>query len=120
MRGASVPLPCWPAIWIGACTMPGRRYCSMTRRWSKPKARVALSSVAPAAYSGPSRVSASGIKKALRLTDDGLLLHSLDTLIAKLAMRFRNTCRAPADPTVPALSQLTEPTDADSTPRRTS
>ena len=49
-------------------------------------------------------------KKASRRTDDGLPLHSLDTLVAELATRCRNTCRVPADPSAPALSMLTEPT----------
>ena len=49
-------------------------------------------------------------KKARRRTDDGLALHSLDTLLAELATRCRNTCRVRSDPTAPAFSLLTEPT----------
>ena len=49
-------------------------------------------------------------KKACRRTDDDAPLHSLDTLIAELATRCRNTCRVPADPAAPPLSLLTEPT----------
>ena len=49
-------------------------------------------------------------KKARRRTDDGLALHSLDTLLAELATRCRNTCRVLLDPTAPAFSLLTEPT----------
>ena len=49
-------------------------------------------------------------KKARRRTDDGLALHSLDTLLAKLATRYRNTCRVLSDPTAPPFSLLTEPT----------
>ena len=49
-------------------------------------------------------------KKARRRTDDGLALHSLDTLLAELATRCRNTCRVLSDPTAPAFSLLTEPT----------
>ena len=49
-------------------------------------------------------------KKASRRTDDGLPLHSLDTLLGELATRCRNTCRVPADPSAPTLSVLTEPT----------
>ena len=49
-------------------------------------------------------------KKARRRTDDGLALHSLDTLIAELATRCRNTCRVPSDPAAPPFSLLTEPT----------
>ena len=45
-----------------------------------------------------------------RRTDDGLALHSLDTLLAELATRCRNTCRVLSDPTAPAFSLLTEPT----------
>ena len=48
-------------------------------------------------------------KKARRRTDDGLALHSLDTLLAELATRCR-TCRVLSDPTAPAFSLLTEPT----------
>ena len=50
-------------------------------------------------------------KKARRRTDDGLALHSLETLIAELATRCRNTCRVQSDPTAPAFSLLTEPTE---------
>ena len=49
-------------------------------------------------------------KKASRRTGDGAPLHSLDTLLGKLATRGRNTCRVPADPSAPPLSVLTEPT----------
>ena len=49
-------------------------------------------------------------KKARRRTDDGLALHSLDTLLAELATRCRNTCRVLSDPAAPAFSLLTEPT----------
>ena len=49
-------------------------------------------------------------KKAPRRTDDGAPLHSLDTLLGELAIRCRNTCRVPADPSDPPLSLLTEPT----------
>ena len=48
-------------------------------------------------------------KKARRRTDDGLPLHSLDTLIAELATRCRNTCRVLADPAAPPFALLTEP-----------
>ena len=49
-------------------------------------------------------------KKARRRTDDGLALHSLDTLLAELATRCRNTCRVRSDPAAPVFSLLTEPT----------
>ena len=49
-------------------------------------------------------------KKACRRTDDALALHSLDTLLAELATRCRNTCRVRSDPTAPPFSLLTEPT----------
>ena len=48
-------------------------------------------------------------KKARRRTDDGLALHSLDTLIAELATRCRNTCRVLSDPAAPPFALLTEP-----------
>ena len=50
-------------------------------------------------------------KKALRRTEDGLALHSFETLIAELATRCRNTCRITSDPTAPAILQLTQPTE---------
>ena len=49
-------------------------------------------------------------KKALRCTEDGLPVHSFDTLIAQLATHCHNTCRIQSDPTAPNFSQLTEPT----------
>jgi ribosome-associated translation inhibitor RaiA len=49
-------------------------------------------------------------KKARRRTEDGLPLHSLDTLMAELATRCRHTCRITSDPTAPAFPQLTEAT----------
>ena len=49
-------------------------------------------------------------KKARQRTDDGLVLHSLDTLIAELATRCRNTCRVLSDPAAPPFALLTEPT----------
>ena len=51
-------------------------------------------------------------RSARRRTDDGLALHGLDTLLAELATRCRNTCRPLSDPTAPAFSPLTEPTQA--------
>ena len=48
-------------------------------------------------------------KNAGRRTDDGLALHSLDTLIAELATRCRNTCRVLCDPAAPPFALLTEP-----------
>ena len=48
-------------------------------------------------------------KKTRRRTDDGLALHSLDTLIAELATRCRNTCRVLSDPAAPPFALLTEP-----------
>ena len=50
-------------------------------------------------------------KKTRRRTDDGLVLHSLDTLLAELATRCRNTCRVLSDSTAPPFSLLTEPTE---------
>jgi hypothetical protein len=49
-------------------------------------------------------------KKATRRTDEGLPLHSLDTLIADLATRCRNTCRLQGDPDAPTFTQITAPT----------
>ena len=47
-------------------------------------------------------------KKTRRRTDDGLALHSLDTLIAELATSCRNTCRVLSDPVAPPFALLTE------------
>lgn len=49
-------------------------------------------------------------KKATRRTDEGLPLHSLDTLIADLATRCRNACRLKHAPDAPVLIQITAPT----------
>jgi transposase len=49
-------------------------------------------------------------KKALRLTADGLPVHSFDSLLEALATRCRNTCRVKATPSNASFSQLTEPT----------
>ena len=49
-------------------------------------------------------------KKAARITEDGLPIHSFATLMAELATRCRNRCRLKADPQSPVLYQDTEPT----------
>ena len=49
-------------------------------------------------------------KKATRLSDDGLSLHSFDSLIAELGTRCQNTCRLKASPGTPTFVQTTEPT----------
>ena len=49
-------------------------------------------------------------KKAHRKTDDGLPVHSFETLLAELATRCRHQCRLKSDPNAPTLEQLTEPT----------
>ena len=49
-------------------------------------------------------------KKGVRRTEDGLPVHSFDTLLAALGTRCRATCRMTADPTAPRIQQLTEPT----------
>jgi hypothetical protein len=50
-------------------------------------------------------------KKASRRTEDGLPLHSFDTLLAELATRCRNTCRLKTDPDAPTFTQITAPTE---------
>jgi transposase len=58
----------------------------------------------------PAQPSASAQrKKALRKTDDGLPLHSFDTLLAALQTRCRNRCRAKSLPHSPSFSQITAP-----------
>jgi len=59
----------------------------------------------------PAKSSASAKrKKAVRVTEDGLPIHSLSTLMAELATRCRNRCRLKADPYYPKIYQDTEPT----------
>ena len=61
--------------------------------------------VAPAKPTAP-----ANRKKTVRLTEDGLPIHSFATLMAELATRCRNRCRLKADPQSPVLYQDTEPT----------
>lgn len=49
-------------------------------------------------------------KKVVRLTSEGLPIHSFQTLMAELATRCRNRCRLKHDPSAPAFYQVTEPT----------
>lgn len=70
-----------------------------------PQARQTRDPVAPAQPS-PSVKR----KKAVRHTEDGLPVHSFDTLLATLGTRCRTTYRMTADPTAPRFQQLTEPT----------
>lgn len=59
----------------------------------------------------PAKPSASAKrKKAERITEDGLPIHSFATLMAELATRCRNRCRLKADPQSPVIFQDTEPT----------
>jgi transposase len=47
-------------------------------------------------------------KKALRLTSEGLVVQSFDTLLMELGTRCRNRCRIKSDPKGPTFHQLTE------------
>jgi len=59
----------------------------------------------------PAKPSASAKKKkTVRLTIDGLPIHSFETLLAELATRCRNQCRIKSDPNSAPFSHLTEPT----------
>jgi transposase len=59
----------------------------------------------------PAKPSASAKKKkTVRLTPDGLPIHSFETLLAELATRCRNRCRIKSDPNSAPFSHLTEPT----------
>lgn len=59
----------------------------------------------------PAKPSASAKKKkTVRLTTDGLPIHSFETLLAELATRCRNRCRIKSDPHSAPFSHLTEPT----------
>lgn len=59
----------------------------------------------------PAKPSASAKrKKTVRVTEDGLPIHSFSTLMAELATRCRNRCRLKADPQSPVIFQDTDPT----------
>jgi len=59
----------------------------------------------------PAKPSASAKrKKTVRLTPDGLEVHSFQTLLAELATRSRNRCRVESDRAGPTFYELTEPT----------
>lgn len=59
----------------------------------------------------PAKPSASAKrKKAKRLTEDGLPVHSFDTLLKELGTRCRNLCRVKSDPSGEAFYQVTDPT----------
>ena len=49
-------------------------------------------------------------KKGKRRTEDGLPLHSLETLMAQMGTRARHQCRLPSEPDAPCVQRLTEPT----------
>jgi len=57
----------------------------------------------------PAKPSASARKKKTRrATEEGYPVHSFQTLLAELATRCRNRCRARLQPDAPAFYQLTE------------
>ena len=59
----------------------------------------------------PARPSASARrKKAKRVREDGLPVHSFETLLRALATRCRNMCRMKSAPAGVTIRQLTEPT----------
>ena len=59
----------------------------------------------------PARPSASAKrKKTVRLTSDGLEVHSFQTLLAELATLSRNRCRVKSGPDGPTFYELTEST----------
>ena len=49
-------------------------------------------------------------KKRRRTTEDGLVLQSLETLMAHLGTRARHRCRLPSEPDAPYVQRVTEPT----------
>ena len=49
-------------------------------------------------------------KKVKRRTEEGLPLHSLETLLAAMGTRARHRCRLPSEPDAPCVQRLTEPT----------
>jgi transposase len=62
----------------------------------------------PVAAAEPS--SSAKKKKAARVTDDGLPVHSFDTLLQALATRSRHRCKMQSDKSGSTFSQLTKPT----------
>jgi transposase len=62
----------------------------------------------PVAAAEPS--SSAKKKKAARVTDDGLPVHSFDTLLQALATRSRHHCKMRSDKSGSTFSQLTKPT----------
>ena len=59
----------------------------------------------------PAKPSAQAKKKKLvRVTADGLPIHSFETLLADLATRCRNRCRIKSDPNGTPFTHLTQPT----------
>jgi transposase len=59
----------------------------------------------------PAKPSASvKRKKATRVTEDGLPVHSFTTLMAELGTRCRHRCRLKTDPNSPVIYQDTDPT----------
>jgi transposase len=58
----------------------------------------------------PAKPSASAKrKKAVRVTEDGLPVHSFSTLMVELATRCRNRCRLKADPQSPSFTRILTP-----------
>ena len=49
-------------------------------------------------------------KKRKRRTQEGLPLHSLETLMAAMGTRARHRCRLPSEPDAPCVQRVTEPT----------
>jgi transposase len=71
-----------------------------------PMARSTRDPVAPAEPSDSARA-----KKRARQTQDGLPLHSFDTLLVALGTRCRNHCRVGAEPNGRTFTVTSEPTD---------
>ena len=49
-------------------------------------------------------------KKGSGRTEEGLPLHSLETLMAAMRARVRHRCRLPSEPDAPCVQRVTEPT----------
>ena len=49
-------------------------------------------------------------KKSQRRSQDGLPLHSLETLMAAMGTRARHRCRLPSEPEAPYVQRVTDPT----------
>ena len=72
------------------------RCCSMTRIWKRNEPGEKVLAAQPS--------DSAKRKKRKRLTEDGLPLQSLETLMAHLGTRARHQCRLPSEPDAPCVA----------------